>query len=264
MTGKATSTALSPDWRSRWQHLVKGLTRVQSERGEQQLLDSLAHPLEPVVVGFINAHAMNCAAVSQNFYNALSACDILLRDGIGMKILLRMLNQPAGLNLNGTDLIPKILARYAGRRIALFGTQDPWLAQAQGVIEKRVAPGAHCVTAHGFLDAQEYLRLAAKHKPELIVLGMGMPKQEDVAVLLRAALGYPCVIVCGGAILDFLGDKTTRAPAWMRSTGMEWAYRLALEPKRLFKRYVMGNPLFLSRAVRFTMKPARAGQGAKA
>lgn len=259
-----TDEGLSPEWRARWHQLVKALTRVQTERGEAQLLDSLAHPLEPVVVGFINAHAMNSAAVSQGFYNALSSADILLRDGIGLKILLRLLNQPPGLNLNGTDLIPKILARYAGRHIALFGTQDPYLAQAREVIERRIAPASHCVTAHGFMDSQEYLKLAARHKPTLIVLGMGMPKQEEVAVLLRSALGYPCVIVCGGAILDFLGNKTTRAPGWMRKTGMEWAYRLALEPKRLFKRYVMGNPLFLSRALRLAARAPRPGESAKA
>jgi exopolysaccharide biosynthesis WecB/TagA/CpsF family protein len=60
----------------------------------------------------------------------------------------------------------------------------------------------------------------------------------------------PCVIVCGGAIIDFLGGKVSRAPLWLRRMGMEWAYRLAVEPMRLFRRYVIGNPLFLSRALR--------------
>ncbi len=252
------------DWRARWQQLVKGLVRVQSERGEQQLLDSLAQPAEPIVLAFVNAHAMNSAAVSQEFADALLAADIVLRDGIGMAILLRMLNQSPGLNLNGTDLIPKILARYAGKPIALFGTQDPYLSQAREAIESRVAPGSKCVTAHGFLETQAYLQLAAQHKPPLIVLGMGMPRQEEVAVVLRAALGYPCVIVCGGAIIDFLGNKTSRAPAWMRRTGMEWAYRLALEPRRLFRRYVMGNPLFMARALSFVAKAPRTGPGAAA
>ncbi|MEP6772572.1 MAG: WecB/TagA/CpsF family glycosyltransferase, partial [Polaromonas sp.] len=52
------------------------------------------------------------------------------------------------------------------------------------------------------------------------------------------------------AILDFLGDKTPRAPLWMQKAGMEWLFRLALEPRRLFQRYVIGNPLFLTRALR--------------
>jgi N-acetylglucosaminyldiphosphoundecaprenol N-acetyl-beta-D-mannosaminyltransferase len=71
-----------------------------------------------------------------------------------------------------------------------------------------------------------------------------------IDMALRAALGYPCVIVCGGAIIDFLGGKTARAPGWMRRFGLEWAFRLACEPRRLFHRYVMGNPVFVSRALK--------------
>ena len=204
---------------------------------------------------------MNCTVHDEAFYASLAQADILLRDGIGLAILMKLLNQPPGLNLNGTDLIPKILARYAGKGIALFGTQEPWLQNAREVIETRIAPSSHCVTAHGFLDAQDYLKLAAQHKPPLIVLGMGMPRQEQVAGLLRAALGYPCLIVCGGAIIDFLGNKTPRAPLWMRKTGLEWAYRLALEPKRLFKRYVLGNPVFVARSLRLAADSLWAERG---
>ncbi len=252
------------DWTVRWQQLVRGIVRVQSGGGEQQLLDSLARPTEPLVLAFVNAHAMNSAAVEREFFEALMAANLVLRDGIGMAILLRLLNQPPGLNLNGTDLIPKILARYAGRSIALFGTQEPYLSRARDAVQARLAPSSRCIAAHGFLESEAYLHLAAGHRPSLIVLGMGMPRQEEVAVLLRAALGYPCLIVCGGAIIDFIGNKTSRAPAWLRRTGLEWAYRLALEPRRLFKRYVLGNPLFLARALWLAAQSLRQERGAAA
>jgi exopolysaccharide biosynthesis WecB/TagA/CpsF family protein len=77
---------------------------------------------------------------------------------------------------------------------------------------------------------------------------MGMPKQEIVAARL-AASGVPCLIVCGGAILDFLGGKVSRAPQWVRGLGCEWVFRLLSEPKRLFSRYVVGNPLFILRTL---------------
>ena len=242
-------TAAVAEWQPRWRELVQGVVRVHTERGEQQLLDTLAHPKEPTVLAFVNAHAMNSAASSRKFYESLLQSDIVLRDGIGMAILLRLLNQAPGLNLNGTDLIPKLLRLYAGRSIALFGTQDPYLRQAREKVMKQLAPGSRVVTTHGYLEIADYVRLAAQHRPDLIVLGMGMPKQEEVACMLRAAVGYPCLIVCGGAIIDFMGGKTSRAPGWMRSTGLEWIYRLALEPKRLFHRYVIGNPVFLARAL---------------
>ena len=75
-----------------------------------------------------------------------------------------------------------------------------------------------------------------------------MPKQEVVATRL-AASGVPCLIVCGGAILDFLGGKVDRAPKWGRRLGCEWVFRLIKEPKRLFSRYVVGNPMFLLRTL---------------
>lgn len=238
------------DWMPRWAEIVRAIARVQSARGEQQLLDWLAQPREPVMVAFVNAHAMNSSAESPHFFEALMSADVLLRDGIGLSLLMTLLNQPPGRNLNGTDLIPKILQCHAGGTIALFGTQDPWLSRGREVVLRWLAPGSACVLAHGFHETAAYVRLAALHRPRLIVLGMGMPRQEEVAVVLRAALGYPCVIVCGGAILDFLGQRTPRAPRWMRVAGLEWLYRLGCEPRRLFHRYVVGNPVFIQRALR--------------
>ena len=258
MTRRATGAR---GWRPRWQELVKGVVRVHSARDEELLLETLSAPTESRVLAFVNAHAMNSAASSPEFFDAVMSADLVLRDGIGMAILLRLLHQVPGLNLNGTDLIPKILRRYAGRRIALFGTQEPYLEAARGVVATRLAPGSDCITANGFLDTAAYVRLATEHRPSVIVLGMGMPRQEEVAAVLRAALACPCLIICGGAIIDFLGGKTSRAPGWMRASGLEWAYRLALEPKRLFKRYVLGNPLFIARALRLAASSPRRDRG---
>ncbi len=249
-------------WQPRWQELLRSIARVHSARGHEQLVETLARPVEPTVLAFVNAHAMNSAAASRDFFSALMAADLLLRDGAGMAILMKLLNQAPGLNLNGTDLIPQLLRRYAGSTIALFGTQDPWLARAQEQVMMRIAPRSRCVVAHGFLDTARYVRLAAAHRPAVIVLGMGMPRQEEVAAVLRAALGFPCLIICGGAIIDFIGGKTSRAPGWIRAAGLEWSYRLALEPKRLFRRYVVGNPLFISRALSLAAASSRQDRGA--
>jgi N-acetylglucosaminyldiphosphoundecaprenol N-acetyl-beta-D-mannosaminyltransferase len=249
-------------WQPRWKQLVKGVVRVQSPSGEQLLLESLAAPVEPRILAFVNAHAMNSAAASRDFFDAVMSADLILRDGMGMAILLRLLSQPPGLNLNGTDLIPKIIRRYAGRPIALFGTEDPYLARAQQAVMAALAPGSRCVAAHGFLDTASYVRLAAAHRPSLIVLGMGMPRQEEVAGVLRAALGFPCLIVCGGAIIDFMGGKTSRAPNWVRGLGLEWLFRLGLEPRRLFRRYVIGNPVFIARAFMLAAAQSRQDRAA--
>lgn len=250
------------DWRSRWRRLVRAATRAHSDSDLAQMVEALSHPCEPQVLAFVNAHAMNSAASSAQFFEALTSADVIVRDGAGMALLMRLLGEDPGLNLNGTDLIPQLIRRHAGRPIALFGTQDPYLARAQQLVITELAPGSRCVAAHGFLDTAAYLRLAIAHRPSLIVLGMGMPRQEEVAGALRAAIRAPCQIVCGGAIIDFMGGKTARAPGWMRGLGLEWLFRLALEPRRLFKRYVIGNPLFVARALSLAAASFRSDRAA--
>jgi hypothetical protein len=249
-------------WIGEWRKLLERLSFVDSAQQESQLLQALASPSSPTVLGFANAHAMNSATSDADFSRALAGCDVLLRDGSGVAILLRLLGQEPGLNLNGTDLIPKLLRRFDGRSIALFGTREPYLEQARVQVESELAPQSACICANGFLPDAEYLRLAREQQPDLIVLGMGMPRQELLAQRLRATLTHPCLIVCGGAIIDFLGGKTPRAPQWMRMAGVEWCYRLALEPRRLFARYVLGNPLFLARALRFMLAAPVIRRGA--
>lgn len=235
-------------WQRRWKLLIAKIQLVETSAQEQELLRLICFPSASVVVAFANAHAMNSVANSQTFFDALRSANWVLRDGSGMAALLKLLGKPPGINLNGTDLIPKIIRLFDGRRIAFFGTQEPYLRQGMAAAI-RYAPQSSFVSAHGFLDQDTYLSLATAQKPDLIVLGMGMPKQETVAAALRLKLGFPCAIVCGGAIIDFLAGRTSRAPLWMRRAGMEWVYRLAMEPKRLFHRYVIGNPVFLVRAL---------------
>jgi hypothetical protein len=254
----------SLDWQMRWYQLVRTMARVQTPQGEDQLLDWLLRPGEARVLAFVNAHAMNSVAESDPFYQSLMSADVVVRDGIGVSLLMQLLSQSPGQNLNGTDLIPKLLARADGLPLALFGTRDPWLTRAQQEVMSRLAPSSPCCTANGFLELNDYIRLAVQQRPRVIVLGMGMPRQEEVAIALRAALGFPCLIVCGGAIIDFLGGKVPRAPAWMRRCGLEWAFRLGREPRRLWQRYVHGNPLFLKRAIAMASRSLRQGWPAAA
>lgn len=247
-------------WFARWAALVRSVTRVHGADGQRQLLQWLAHQSRPHVLAFVNAHAMNSAACDGAFFDTLRGADTVLRDGIGMAVLMALLNQRPGLNLNGTDLIPRLLRAHAGQPIALFGTQEPWLSRARVAVARDLAPDSVCVTAHGFLPPERYVEMAVAHRPRLIVLAMGMPRQEQVAQALRAALFEPCLIVCGGAILDFIGGRAVRAPAALRRCGLEWAWRLVCEPRRLFRRYVLGNPLFMARAVCLALDGLRGPQ----
>lgn len=235
------------NWKFRWLKLIINIKRVQALDVRQDLIERLSHPDKPLILAFVNAHAMNLIFKSESFFESLCAADAVLRDGSGMETLFNHLNISPGLNLNGTDLIPDILHKFNGRCIALFGTKEPYLKSGMEFVAKNLAPQSVCVCANGFLDTGTYISLAAESHPALIVLGMGMPRQEMVAIALRSKLTFPCLIICGGAIIDFWGGKTSRAPSWIRKIGMEWLFRLRMEPLRLFHRYIIGNYVFLMR-----------------
>ena len=247
-------------WKRRWSIIIRKIQRFHTLSDKQELLENMSNPSRPVIVAFVNAHAMNLLAKSKSLFESLYAADTVLRDGSGMETLYNQLHIPPGLNLNGTDLIPEVVCQFNGRCIAFFGTQNPYLENGIEFVEKNFAPQSKCVGAGGFLDENVYISIAAECRPALIILGMGMPRQEEVATTLKSRLTFPCLIICGGAIIDFWGGKTPRAPLWMRRSGMEWLFRLQMEPRRLFQRYVTGNLVFLARTLVFSLSSRRLKQ----
>ena len=117
-------------WRDNWKTIIQKLRVVNEVEDEQALIDALSRNEATTVLGFVNAHAMNLVTANPAYYDALSAADVLLRDGSGMAILYRRLGLEPGLNMNGTDFIPKLLAAYKGRRVAFWGTEETFLANA--------------------------------------------------------------------------------------------------------------------------------------
>ncbi len=235
-----------PGWRQIWRAIVDQVDITPTIGDRDRLLDEFAHGTGVRTLGFVNAHALNSCVDNPFFARDLLGLDQIVRDGIGVHALYRLIGSRSGLNLNGTDLLPELIARFRGQRIALFGTQIGFVERAGERLRREL--GCEVITADGFQPDGYYLERVARARPALVVLGMGMPKQERVAQQMKHGLHQDVAVVCGGAILDFLSGAKPRAPWWMRRAGLEWAYRLSLEPKRLFRRYVVGNPLFLLRS----------------
>lgn len=247
-----------PKWRQNWQAVVDQVEVTPDVAAKQVLLADFASRKGTRTLGFVNAHAMNSAVSNAAFAADVLALDYIVRDGVGVNALYRMLGVRSGLNLNGTDLIPEMLTFFAGKRIALFGTQQRIVDRV--AVQLRRDLGCEVIAADGFQSDGYYLQQVGSWQPDLVVLGMGMPKQERVARQLKYGLQQDVAIICGGAILDFLSGHVPRAPRWMRYSGLEWVFRLSLEPKRLFKRYIIGNPLFLLRSAVLAVWPKAAAR----
>jgi exopolysaccharide biosynthesis WecB/TagA/CpsF family protein len=233
--------------------VINKIDIIHSEADEDRLLARIARSDRPLVVSFINQHALNQAWQSPEFATCLTQSDVLLRDGIGMEICLTVLRRKVGRNMNGTDFIPRLAAAFAGRRIALFGTAEPWTSRAANALERL---GCKVVSiADGFMPDAVYLAEMTRTAPELVILAMGNPRQEGVAMAIAATAKQPMVIVNGGAIADFLAQRFERAPTWVRRARFEWVYRLLLEPKRLWRRYLLGSFSFAWHILSLRMLP---------
>ncbi|WP_194436573.1 WecB/TagA/CpsF family glycosyltransferase [Vibrio fluminensis] len=224
--------------------LMDKVTIFDSPKKATEAIEERLSNSETLTVGFVNAHAFNLAKQERDFYQSLQDLDVVLRDGIGVKIYCKYLGIEPGYNLNGTDYIPYLISAIgSGKKMAVLGTTLCTIDSAMPALD---ATGAETVVkADGFQTVDYYVDLVKNNpKLDIILLAMGMPKQELVAHAIKPYCNG-AVIICGGAIVDFMGGRVERAPEIMRMLGLEWCYRLLKEPKRLFKRYVIGNVKFL-------------------
>jgi N-acetylglucosaminyldiphosphoundecaprenol N-acetyl-beta-D-mannosaminyltransferase len=216
----------------------------------------LAHPREPraKLVYFVHAHALNLASFDDALAARLARADVVLPDGIGIRLAARMLGVTLQHNINGTDLLPLLCREAAARGIPLS-----LIGGAPGVADDCAArlieatPGLRIpLTSSGFLDDAASAALAARVRGlgrSVVLVGMGSPRQEAWAEEHLAAI-EGCTALTVGGLFDFFSGRIPRAPLHVRELGLEWAYRLAQEPSRLARRYLLGNPLFLALALK--------------
>lgn len=197
----------------------------------------------PQRLTFLNAHAVTTAQENPEFAQVLMQSDMLLRDGIGIKIALKLFSLGPTANLNGTDLITKILSQCDDRKLLVFGASDETMT---AMAQKRQAEGYQSLQAvrNGFYPEDVYISEMQTQEADIILLCMGMPRQELLAEKLRLA-GFGGLIICGGGWADFYSETKVRAPLFMRRFGMEWLFRLSREPRRLGKRYTVDIVRFL-------------------
>lgn len=217
-----------------------------------ELLDRQFDRGVPAPVTFANAHTLNTATSDLRLRKALRQ-SIVFNDGIGVDIASRLLfGKPFPDNLNGTDFVPNYLSRTRNRyRIFIFGAL-PGVAERAAEHLAKVAPQHHVVGCRdGYTPARDPCEIAAEiraSEADVLLVGLGNPTQELWLIEHLPATGCRLGFAVG-ALLDFMAGRFSRAPEWMRKLRVEWMYRLLQEPLRLWRRYLLGNPLFLYRIV---------------
>ena len=217
-------------------------------------IEDLARSAPPVMVAHVNVHTLNLAVADAAYKELLRSADLVLNDGKGIMLGARLLRTPFPADLNGNFFTP-LLLEVAGKRgwpVYFLGAKPGVAERAAEIVGGRI-PGLTVAGARdGYFAADEEEEVAAAVRAsgaKVVLVGLGNPRQER---WLARWLGSTGALVGSGvgAFFDFQTGEVARAPDWMNRVGLEWVHRLAKEPRRMWHRYLVGNPRFLWRVLR--------------
>ncbi|MEI6067586.1 MAG: WecB/TagA/CpsF family glycosyltransferase [Methylococcaceae bacterium] len=206
---------------------------------------------QKVLLAFVNPDCLNIAYTNTAYRGILQGADRVLPDGIGINVGCRMLNESLLANINGTDLFPRLCERAAKSRYGLFLLGGlPGIAELTAQAMQQRYPDLIIAGVHDgyFTSEQEsqVIETINNSGAAILLVGFGVPKQELWLARYRELL-KPIVCLGIGGLFDYYSGRIPRAPVWMREIGLEWTWRLLQEPGRMWRRYIIGNPLFLYR-----------------
>lgn len=231
-----------------------GLDLVAAGRADvARALVAHARRRETTTIQFINAHCVNVLAADAGYRAALDRADALLPDGSGLSLAAKLAGVTLGDNLNGTDLFPELCREAAMQGVSIFllGGKPGIAAAAAATMAARYPQLKVAGTRDGYWNKADEARVIDEINATgagIVLVGMGVPLQETWLDRVRSQLTVPVAMGVGG-LFDYYSGSIPRAPKAIRAAGCEWVWRLAQEPRRLFTRYVLGNPLFVARAM---------------
>jgi len=207
-------------------------------------------------VAFVNPDCLNISVHHAGYRALLQRLPLVLADGIGIHLALKWFcRSRLRDNVNGTDLFPRLcrMAADQGLSLYLLGARPGVAASVAANAVQRI-PGLRIAGVRdGFWSASEegaVIDAINASGADVLLVAMGVPQQELWIDRHAAHLKVKLAFGVGG-LFDFYSGRTARAPVWLREIGMEWTYRLMQEPGRMWRRYLVGNPLFLWRIWRW-------------
>jgi N-acetylglucosaminyldiphosphoundecaprenol N-acetyl-beta-D-mannosaminyltransferase len=207
---------------------------------------------------YLNVHAANLAYELPWLRTVYNTSEYVVCDGFGVKWGARLLGRRVPARLTPPDWLPHVaeLAARCGYSLFFLGNR-PGVPERAAEMLAAQYPGLRIVgTQHGYFDKtpgsvenEAVVRCIRLARPHILYVGFGVPTQErwlwENWDRLEVKVG-----IAVGAMLDFVAGATPRGPRWMTNHGLEWLTRLATEPRRLWRRYLIGNPLFFYRVLK--------------
>ncbi|MGS0676870.1 WecB/TagA/CpsF family glycosyltransferase [Shewanella sp. 125m-1] len=221
-----------------------------------EVLQQCKAPSKPMQqFSFVNTDCLNRSTQNEAYRQCLQQSDLIFADGIGVRLACLSKAKALKDNLNGTDMFPRLCELASNNHLSIFmlggraGIAEQAAHNMQAQYKNLKIAGYH----HGYFDCDSnspqslgIVETINQTKADILLVAMGAPQQELWLAANRAKLN--CAVGIGvGGLFDFYANRIKRAPLWLRQIGFEWSYRLLQEPKRMWKRYILGNPSFLYR-----------------
>ena len=204
-------------------------------------------------LSYVNVHAINLAQEIPWFKKYLQSSLVAYCDGEGVRLGARILGHRLPKRVTMIDWLEDVCAVAAqnGSRVFFLGATDTVIEKMRTVLLRRYPTLAVAGMRNGYFSMHEIptvVRHISDAEPDLLIVGMGMPLQERVILEMSGYLPN-ILILNAGSCFDFVAGTKRRCPAWMGNHGLEWLFRLMLEPRRLWRRYLIGNPMFVIRVL---------------
>lgn len=239
-----------PDTLPKTDLLGVGVTAATPDAIAKSVGEAIRDRSAAQVLVAVNVHTFIEAGHNPAYRDALNGADIAFVDGVPIRWLLRSRGLDAPPRIHGADLTTLLFERLPEARHLFYGSTQETL----DLLQARLAERYPRLRATGFIsppfrksavvESAEMMDRINASGADILWIALGAPKQELWAALNRKALKIP-VIACVGAVFEIFAGNFTRAPRWLQKLGLEWAWRLAQDPGRLWRRYFTTNGRFL-------------------
>ena len=223
-----------------WDELIKEVEKAVIEN-------------QKITITYLNIHVWNMAKKYKDVFSLLENADFVYCDGKGIQLGAKILGEKIRERYTGAFFIDDLVSIMSERGWSGFVVGGkPGVAKKACEILKNQHPGFNCKgTHHGYISGEEekVVEIVNSVKPDILFVGMGTPQQESFVLKYRGKLDVP-VVWCVGALFDYVAGVQKKAPQWMSDNGLEWFYRLISDPRRLWKRYLIGNTKFFAKILK--------------
>lgn len=236
----------------------------------ERTLDWIEAAIEADERGYIcvcNVHTVMASNEDGELKKALMDSSMNLPDGQPLVWAINALGHPLGRRVYGPELMARACERAisSAQRLYLYGGRNQGALVQLALNLRRRYPGVRIVGGYSpphrpLTDEEETAVVAEinRSRADIVWVGIGVPKQEKWMARMRDRLDAP-VLIGVGAAFDFHAGLVPQAPSWLQQAGLEWAYRLAHEPRRLWRRYLRYNPRFVGALATQLARERRAG-----